>query len=1193
MIYIGNQTACWAATPNEPFDYALSQGFDAFEWFPDKKPGAGWDETDLDGAARQMIRETAHARGVRLSVHARCQANPLQPAAYPILCTDFELARELGAVLLNIHLFHEEGLDAFVNAILPLVRRSAEAGLLLSIENTPLHSPDQFNELFARLRDLRSPETGHVGMCLDIGHANLCAATRNDFLAFCDRLDPRVPIIHLHLHENWGDADTHLPIFTGPAGRDNSGIRGLIERLRKRNYSGSIILEQWPNPPSLLDSARDKLLQLFNAAWAQPAQEPQIGSPETRPLPCPQDREDRRGGLTGLPLTATPDPAGTEVIKHQSLHASAPAVRERDFPRELVEGNARWRSWREKLDFARSLLLRDTPALTADNLVDVAVYLRFLGTGEIPCVEDGRHFRPTHHARIAAQIQERLASLTTPENAFVVRKILPWLPSSAPAFQRPEPLTRIRDIAHRNDIDPELKREIKTTLQNKLHRCAGPEDLTTSAAILERITAPGANHSADFVAQFRIFHEELKEFFNARSLDDQLTALLPSVDAEMAGQIRLFQHLKSRTDPADIVAALESLTSLRESLLPPAREGFARETHGFLLADIALEDHGFVLLSELVNACERLPVEAAWQIQTRALIQALQNLALSGIVPVEVRAVRAELQAWGGVSQQTSREEVLRVKATVLRCRRLAEEFGGQIVRLFSGRAEKLGRTLGVAEHAMRVFAESNIRGHMVFQVSKLAAALLRSIRERLGLPAWDILVPGKAVGRLSMVSSLEEIVHAPGEPLVVLARNAAGDEEIPANVAGIILAQEMPHLSHLGVRARQAGVVFVACEEPGEFERLHQLDNELVTLVATPEKVVWEKATTAAQPLAATRKPAPRLADLFAESVTSCLPIEKAAPEISGGKAAAARRLADLARQSGTVFSTPVSMVIPFGIMEKALASNPDVSAEYFNLVRKIDEVSAEEISTAARGLRGLVEQIDVPEAVVSGVIGGFEKSARLVVRSSANCEDLEDFAGAGLYESVINVAPTDAAGAIRTVWSSLWTTRAVLSRRQAGIPHQQAHMAVLVQEMVAADYSFILHTANPVNQDLREVYAEIAVGLGETLASGAAQGSPYRLTCRKDSKAVNIQAFANFSQALRPDATGRLRTETLDYTRIEFSRVPESLVRFCRKLAAAAEIVEAAFQAPQDVEGAVVGDRIFLVQARPQQGLARGTKS
>src|SRR5215472_18655018 len=61
MICIGNQTACWAATAVEPFDYAVAQGFNAFEWFPDKKPGAGWDENDLDPEARQRIRDIGQA----------------------------------------------------------------------------------------------------------------------------------------------------------------------------------------------------------------------------------------------------------------------------------------------------------------------------------------------------------------------------------------------------------------------------------------------------------------------------------------------------------------------------------------------------------------------------------------------------------------------------------------------------------------------------------------------------------------------------------------------------------------------------------------------------------------------------------------------------------------------------------------------------------------------------------------------------------------------------------------------------------------------------------------------------------------------------------------------------------------------------------------------------------------------------
>src|SRR5262245_58935897 len=67
MIRIGNQTSCWAPSPAEPFNYAVANGFDAFEWFPDKKPGVGWDDSDLDPAKRRDIRETAKEKGIRLS----------------------------------------------------------------------------------------------------------------------------------------------------------------------------------------------------------------------------------------------------------------------------------------------------------------------------------------------------------------------------------------------------------------------------------------------------------------------------------------------------------------------------------------------------------------------------------------------------------------------------------------------------------------------------------------------------------------------------------------------------------------------------------------------------------------------------------------------------------------------------------------------------------------------------------------------------------------------------------------------------------------------------------------------------------------------------------------------------------------------------------------------------------------------
>lgn len=274
MILIGNQTACWAATPWQPFEYAVASGFNAFEWFPDKKPQGGWDDTDLGGALRRQIRELAQSRGIRLSVHARWQANPLQTESMGLFERDLALARDLGAHLLNLHLYQEQGMDAYVQAIRPLLHRARAAGLQVSIENTPHHAPEDFNELFAHLQRLPPALAGAVGMCLDLGHANLCAATRNDYLQFIDRLGAHVPIVHLHLHENHGDADTHLPLFTGPAGRDDAGIRGLLARLQQRRFAGMIILEQWPQPPSLLNQARDRLLRLWQEMPPAPALAP-------------------------------------------------------------------------------------------------------------------------------------------------------------------------------------------------------------------------------------------------------------------------------------------------------------------------------------------------------------------------------------------------------------------------------------------------------------------------------------------------------------------------------------------------------------------------------------------------------------------------------------------------------------------------------------------------------------------------------------------------------------------------------------------------------------------------------------------------------------------------------------------------------------------------------------------------------
>ena len=147
---------------------------------------------------------------------------------------------------------------------------------------------------------------------------------------------------------------------------------------------------------------------------------------------------------------------------------------------------------------------------------------------------------------------------------------------------------------------------------------------------------------------------------------------------------------------------------------------------------------------------------------------------------------------------------------------------------------------------------------------------------------------------------------------------------------------------------------------------------------------------------------------------------------------------------------------------------------------------------------------------------------------------------------------------------------------------------MAVLIQELVEPEFSFVLHTVNPINSDAKQLYAEIVVGLGETLVSAAAAGTPYRLAIDKRSGNVKVLAFANFSQAIRPAPEGGLCRDTLDYSKIQLSRELAALERLGAQLARVGTFVEIYLGGPQDIEGATAGGAIYLVQARPQQGLS-----
>jgi phosphoenolpyruvate synthase/pyruvate phosphate dikinase len=147
------------------------------------------------------------------------------------------------------------------------------------------------------------------------------------------------------------------------------------------------------------------------------------------------------------------------------------------------------------------------------------------------------------------------------------------------------------------------------------------------------------------------------------------------------------------------------------------------------------------------------------------------------------------------------------------------------------------------------------------------------------------------------------------------------------------------------------------------------------------------------------------------------------------------------------------------------------------------------------------------------------------------------------------------------------------------------------------------VIHTVHPVTQKRTELYMELAVGLGETLVSGAAAGSPYRLVYNKKSSRVETTTFASFDRAILPISGSMpkssststsgfisdsgLTSRPIDYSRVGLSTDRSYRVDLCRRLGKVGAHIEKRLERAQDVEGVVCEDRIYVVQSRAQQGL------
>ncbi|MDF1500966.1 MAG: PEP/pyruvate-binding domain-containing protein [Anaerolineales bacterium] len=293
---------------------------------------------------------------------------------------------------------------------------------------------------------------------------------------------------------------------------------------------------------------------------------------------------------------------------------------------------------------------------------------------------------------------------------------------------------------------------------------------------------------------------------------------------------------------------------------------------------------------------------------------------------------------------------------------------------------------------------------------------------------------------------------------------------------------------------------------------------------------------------------------------------------ENSSGKAA------NLARLWKAGFIIPPGFILSTHAYQAFVQSN-ELDGTIGAHIHGLESDSPEQLQAVSGSIRPAFSQAALPSEIernLRAAYAGFSQVA-VAVRSSATTEDLPDLSFAGQQDTFLNVIGESALfESVINCWSSLWTARAVGYRQRNDIPHEGAAVAVIVQEMVQSEISGVLFTANPLTGLRSETVIDAAFGLGEALVSGRTDPDHFIFdTMRQE---VTGRALGAKSVSTRSRPGGGVMTvdeeaaghATLDDTQIE-------------RLASLGDQVQALLESPQDIEWAIAGRKIYLLQSRP----------
>lgn len=445
-------------------------------------------------------------------------------------------------------------------------------------------------------------------------------------------------------------------------------------------------------------------------------------------------------------------------------------------------------------------------------------------------------------------------------------------------------------------------------------------------------------------------------------------------------------------------------------------------------------------------------------------------------------------------------------------------------------------------------------------------------LREQRFLP----LNTGKAEGRLRIVRTEAQLRTLSPRDIPVL-------DEVPialAPVAGLVTQRPSTLLSHVNLLAKGWGIPNVYVRDAqnalrqydGRWVALEVSNNDYrVTPLARPAR------TPTAAPAGATVRNLPR-PDITVVALKQLAALRARDSSHCGVKAA---NLGTLKAALPPLARVPDGFCIPFAHYQAAM-QRLDIPQRLQALQRRPGFNTDPNVRREAlAALRAEITDAAPDPAFVRMLDAQWQgqlKGGGVFVRSSSNSEDLPGFSGAGLYTTVPNVTRADAvAKAVQTVWASVYNFEAYEARTAAGLQQDAVAMAVLVQLAAPSDSSGVMITRDPFDRAHQHTtYISAKRGLGIRVVEGKRQAE--QVMYSDWSKAVQVLSRSAEDTQLVAKAGGGVREVPITGSR---QVLTDALIARLAKVGKATQ--QALGGVDQDIEWAVVGDEIVMLQSRP----------